>query len=550
MKKLLIHLSLLFSFCFLGIYNIKALNFQGVNITDDLLNTAWSYFDNKSYNEISGVTYDDWRTRPYKKEDFNSIVIYYASNSGGILNIVFLPTDELTPKKSYLEFPSTSMPNYGYWTAIPVAQYFISNSSFTTRFNSTLTYYPDSQYYIANFDCTFKDVFYPKDFEFDLNPPEKSFNINFHLNGGNLANLNFNEPFTYNSDFSLDTNDNKFELIFDDTTTIVKNNYEFVGWYYDSEFTQPFNITDEITNDLNLYAKFDKLFHNVTFHLNGGWVYNESIDFGSDEDFTVTLYKNEFNDFMRNLKPSKLKMIFDNFYYDNQFTQPLNITDELTNDIDLYLKWRYEKVDDFLNNTTFNSYTFDTDYDYAIITRGNNTGDIYLGFEIMTHNFELYEYDITNNNYIQGAKLCLLPIYSKNNFYYYQMSQLNSNIEVLIIPKSKLEIDGKTYYNFKLTSNANITYTNSLSNTIIYDDNNNTIDTNLSDSYNYSQNIMLNDKDLWDLFNNLYENKENEIFKYFNDIWNEFRKTELYNYFIILITGALIIIIIKAAKRS
>ncbi|HEY8390529.1 MAG TPA: InlB B-repeat-containing protein [Clostridia bacterium] len=51
----------------------------------------------------------------------------------------------------------------------------------------------------------------------------------------------------------------------------VKEGYTFVGWYYDEEFTQPYN-GEPIYADTKLYAKFEINKYTVTFNLAGGEV--------------------------------------------------------------------------------------------------------------------------------------------------------------------------------------------------------------------------------------------------------------------------------------
>ena len=40
------------------------------------------------------------------------------------------------------------------------------------------------------------------------------------------------------------------------------------------------------------------------------------------------------------------------------------------------------------------------------------------------------------------------------------------------------------------------------------------------------------------------------IFSYFNQIWNQFKANKFYMYFMLLIAGGLVILIIKAANRK
>ena len=161
----------------------------------------------------------------------------------------------------------------------------------------------------------------------------------------------------------------------------------------------------------------------------------------------------------------------------------------------------------------------------------------------MSYSFEVYKYNKINSEYHQGASLCLTPIFAKDNKYYYHLdSPLNEEYEVLVIPKEKLQ--GK--YNFLLSSNAYVTYTNDLKQVVIKDENGNDITTDLENSYDYSQDALLkNENDLLEIFKDLINNKDNNLFSYFNQVWNTLKQNKLYVYFMTLIIGALIILIIK-----
>lgn len=306
------------------------------------------------------------------------------------------------------------------------------------------------------------------------------------------------------------------------------------------------------TNGIDKWFSNDTLkAHTFNFHLNGGHVYDDraGFEFENWDDFSFTLYNDEIEDFFTNLKTEKATMIFEGWYYDANFNNPFNITDNITSDVDLYAKFRYEKVDDFLNNTNFTEYTFDTLYNYAIITKGNNSGDIYLGINSNRYDITVYEYIENLSNYDNERGFCLVPIYSKNGTYYYLLDTTKTlNTEVLVLPKSTFENND---YKFLLTDNAYVTYTNNLEETTIYDSNGNQINTNLEETYQRFQDSMISEEnDLLTIFKNLTGLKDNNIFNNINSLWNKFKATPIYNFLMILIVGSLIILIIKAAKRK
>lgn len=326
-----------------------------------------------------------------------------------------------------------------------------------------------------------------------------------------------------------------------------------------NNFAQNFDYKIVYTNaDIYSTNGTDKWFskdtltaHTFNFHLNGGYVYDDraGFEFENWDDFSFTLYGDEIEDFFTNLKVEKATMIFEGWYYDTNFNNPFNITDNITSDVDLYAKFRYEKVDDFLNNTNFTEYTFDTLYNYAIITKGNNSGDIYLGINSNRYDITVYEYIENLSNYDNEKGFCLVPIYSKNGTYYYLLDTTKTlNTEVLVLPKSTFENND---YKFLLTDNAYVTYTNNLEETTIYDSNGNQINTNLEETYQRFQDSMISEEnDLLTIFKNLTGLKDNNIFNNINSLWNKFKATPIYNFLMILIVGSLIILIIKSAKRK
>lgn len=261
--------------------------------------------------------------------------------------------------------------------------------------------------------------------------------------------------------------------------------------------------------------------HTITFHLNGGWVYDPTDDWGVDEDFSFSLYQNEIEPFFSNLEVHKYMMIFQGWYYDSSFTRPFTINDTISSDVDLYAKYRYERVEDFLSNTTFNEHTYDTGYSYAIINRGDNGDSVYIGLPFEIYNLEVYEYIESEYRVKDGSSACPVPLYNKNGYFYYDVNTLfTNNQEVLILPRALFEAldpnnfeDPNDVYKFYLTDNAYISYTNDLSAAQIVDSNGETISINMQNSYELSQQ-----------YQELYSNPEN-IFNQMNIFLEKMKKT-------------------------
>lgn len=86
--------------------------------------------------------------------------------------------------------------------------------------------------------------------------------------------INYNLNFIYNETAVVDPENfenNKFYTIEDDIDLSLsenqprKNGYEFLGWFLDSNFSQPINRIYQRYGDLNLYGNFEKLDLVITF---------------------------------------------------------------------------------------------------------------------------------------------------------------------------------------------------------------------------------------------------------------------------------------------
>ena len=302
--------------------------------------------------------------------------------------------------------------------------------------------------------------------------------------------------------------------------------------------------------------------HTFNFHLNGGTVRHNyepiNLLFDGTNDFTVELYPNEIEYFITNLQVEKYLMLFEGWYYDSGFTQPFTLNDRITSDVDLYAKFRYEKVEDFLANTTLNMHTFDDNYNYAIINRGDNGDSVYIGLPFEAYNLEVYEYSESEYKVKDGASACPVPLYSKNGYYYYDINTLfTNNQEVLILPRTLFdELDPNNFenpndiYNFYLSNNGYISYTNDLSQAQIINSSGEQISINLQDSYELSQQ-----------YQELYSKPEN-IFEQMNIFLDKMKKItsavkDIFSYLFnslnstikLFITYLIIIILVTAIIR-
>lgn len=372
----------------------------------------------------------------------------------------------------------------------------------------------------------------------------KNYNVNFHLNNGIAID-------TYQSDIELQNIKN--EMI---------NSWTLYDTYKDKK-----SIMNDFNNlflspNLNDFTKFSNRYVTISNVSELKQIYMKVInkEYAQPiyyyEDFTINIKSNELEERLKKITITKENMSFKGLYYDDNYQNNVKENYIINSDVDLYAKYDYENVDDFLKDNTFKSYTFDENYAYAFISIGKNVGqDVYLGLDFLNYSIEIYKYDKTELKANKGSSFCLTPYFSKDNKYYYRLETINNDYyNVLVLPREKLitEENGifTTHYNFLLTDNATVTYTNDLKQAEIVDDSGNKITIDIEDSYNYSQEAFLKDTDdLLTIFKNLLKNKDNNVFQYFEQVWQFLKRSKIFIYLNILIIGALIILIIKAANR-
>ena len=372
----------------------------------------------------------------------------------------------------------------------------------------------------------------------------KNYNVNFHLNNGIAID-------TYQSDIELQNIKN--EMI---------NSWTLYDTYKDKK-----SIMNDFNNlflspNLNDFTKFSNRYVTISNVSKLKQIYMKVInkEYAQPiyyyEDFTINIKSNELEERLKKITITKENMSFKGIYYDANYQNNVKENYIISSDVDLYAKYDYENVDDFLKDNTFKNYTFDENYAYAFISVGKNVGqDVYLGLDFLNYSIEIYKYDKTELKTNKGSSFCLTPYFSKDNKYYYRLETINNDYyNILVLPREKLitEENGifTTHYNFLLTDNATVTYTNDLKQGEIVDDTGNKITIDIEDSYNYSQEAFLKDTDdLLTIFKNLLKNKNNNVFQYFEQVWQFLKRSKIFIYLNILIIGALIILIIKAAKR-
>lgn len=105
----------------------------------------------------------------------------------------------------------------------------------------------------------------------------------------------------------------------------VADGYEFLGWYFDAEGSNPVNPGMKVTSNLTLYARWKDIRVTVSFEPYRKGYKPKDIVVGSIPNDLPVLEEEGYT--------------FGGWYYDDQFTSKANPGDKLTNDTKLYAKW-------------------------------------------------------------------------------------------------------------------------------------------------------------------------------------------------------------------
>lgn len=110
-----------------------------------------------------------------------------------------------------------------------------------------------------------------------------------------------------------------------DLPTITKVGGIFLGWYYDSDFTNRVNEGDLIDSNTTIYAKWKDAYR-VDFNTDGGTYCEPLINVDKITSLPTT---------------QKTNFTFSGWYYDLAYTQEVHINDSVTSNITVYAKWIY-----------------------------------------------------------------------------------------------------------------------------------------------------------------------------------------------------------------
>ena len=115
----------------------------------------------------------------------------------------------------------------------------------------------------------------------------------------------------------------------EDEPKTSREGYTFLGWYFDESFSSKATFPLEITEDITLYAKWEKNAYDVHFELDGG---SGVSDLKTDRIDTEPI-------------PTKEGYTFLGWYFDGGFANKASFPLEVTGNITLYAKWEKNAYD-------------------------------------------------------------------------------------------------------------------------------------------------------------------------------------------------------------
>ena len=404
MKKYLICLSILISFCFIG--NVKAFSIQGVTIDQKFLDTAWnqiesqySAFHKENLDKVICINNSIYFNCGF----FDSYRVNSVGSSGGssTLNIVLSG-----------EGKNSGLPGFKYTPS--------TNTLVKSNFNGNTWQQRDVS---SNFDITYNgSVIVAKKFDYVI---YNDFNVYFHLNGGQVMDMSdILNPNFIELDYQITTNNNDFHNYMT-TITPMKSYSTFIGWYYDSEFTQPYNSSDTYNSDIHLYAKFElydylqgykkiDLTTNDRYYMlsgvSSGSVFIPTHDFEQyggrlsyyDNDLSSQPYTSYIQDYVTTPDEKFVRQDFDLSKYNGS-------------DWVMFSKYIYLEGED---NISYSIFVPDTSFDSSVLITPNSAGGNSFDFEYKDSNGDIQNGQVLTEDLSQESPLLgnIFEDFSSNTF--------------------------------------------------------------------------------------------------------------------------------------
>ena len=252
-----------------------------------------------------------------------------------------------------------------------------------------------------------------------------TYTVNFHLDGGSVWDLsNLLNPHLITEDYSIQTTTDELEEYLTHLTPL-KDYSNFIGWYYDSDFTHVYVPGDILSSNIDLYAKFE-----LYDYLQG----YKRIDLTTDDRYymlsdvssgSVFIPKRAFDDYGGRLS-----------YYDNDLSsQPYTsyIQDYVTTPDDKFVRQDFDLSNyagaDWVMfskyiylegeaNISYSIFVPDSSYDSSVVITPNSSGGNKFDFEYKDSNGNIQEAQVNSTDLSQTSPLLgnIFDDFSTNTF--------------------------------------------------------------------------------------------------------------------------------------
>lgn len=208
----------------------------------------------------------------------------------------------------------------------------------------------------------------------------------------------FHISYEVNGGVELEPSGVEYKKSIETLPTPVKENYTFLGWYTDEEFTTPYDLTTSVESDFTLYAKWIDSFFTIKFDTDGG----------TEVEDVVVGYNTKLTAFP---EVEKTGYVFKGWYSDSEFKNEYKLDTVVDKEYTIYAKWEIIKLTVKFLQSTFEDVV--VDYGSGISNLPQPTKD--------EHTFRGWFKDqALENEYVANApiteNLTLYPKFSKNSY--------------------------------------------------------------------------------------------------------------------------------------
>ena len=208
----------------------------------------------------------------------------------------------------------------------------------------------------------------------------------------------FHISYEVNGGVELEPSGVEYKKSIETLPTPVKENYTFLGWYTDEEFTTPYDLTTSVESDFTLYAKWVDSFFTIKFDTDGG----------TEVEDVVVGYNTKLTAFP---EVEKTGYVFKGWYSDSEFKNEYKLDTVVDKEYTIYAKWEIIKLTVKFLQSTFEDVV--VDYGSGISNLPQPTKD--------EHTFRGWFKDqALENEYVANApiteNLTLYPKFSKNSY--------------------------------------------------------------------------------------------------------------------------------------